>query len=264
MVNFVKPQTYLIGYTEINLDSLKEYLKDTEQEEFIADITQAQEQGVSNGEILCSFYAKMCYASLTTKKNLNISKIRDIASNIEGTINSGHGSVFEHCNLNFIVRDASRVYTHEQVRHRVGTAYSQTSGRYVRTDKLNFVFDPILDPVKEDIENILLQIQKSYKSIEEKLDLNNKKNFDEKKKLTSALRRILPNGQANELGFSLNLRSLRNIIPMRTSRHAEWEIRLIYGQVYDLVHEKYKMMFFDENIEMVDGLREITFKNKNL
>lgn len=245
MIEFVKPKVYFIGYTTVDFLELEKYLKDTDQLEFLEDIAIAKEQGLSDGEILCSFYAKMCYASLTTKKNKNISKIRGIKPNIKGTIESGHGSILEHCNLNFIVRDCSRIYTHEQVRHRVGAAYSQTSGRYVRSDVLSFVHDPILDSVKDDIEKLLNIIQDSYIELQKKIKIDEIPDFSTKKKITSALRRVLPNGQANELGFSLNLRSLRHIIPTRTSEHAEWEIREIFGQVFDLINEKYPAIFMD-------------------
>ena len=197
-------------------------------------------------------------------KNKNISKIRGIAENINGTIESGHGSVFEHCSINFLTTNCSRVFTHELVRHRVGTAFSQTSGRYVRTDSVDMVFDPILNPVKNEILEALNNIQLIYKTIEEKLDLNNIKDFSVKKKLTSAMRRILPNGQANEIGFSLNLRTLRHLIELRTSEHAEWEIRLVFNQVYELIHNIFPAMFIDAKLELVDGLNKISFKNKKI
>jgi thymidylate synthase ThyX len=115
--NFVKPKTYFIGATALDINSLTEYLTDTDQLCFLEEIEKAKEEGISDGEILCSFYAKLCYASLSLGKNKNITKIRAIADNILGTVDSGHGSVFEHAQLNFVVRDCSRVYTHEQVRH---------------------------------------------------------------------------------------------------------------------------------------------------
>jgi thymidylate synthase (FAD) len=260
----VSPKTYLTGITTMNLQGLRDYLSDTDQEEFLADIEQAQNEGLADGEILCSFYAKMCYASLTNKKNKNISKVRGIFDNIRGTIESGHGSVFEHCNINFITSNCSRVFTHELVRHRVGSAYSQTSGRYVRTDAISFVHDPILDSVKDEIEQGLEYLQNLYRKMEDKLGINDIKDFSVKKKLTSAMRRILPNGQANEIGFSLNLRSLRHLIELRTSRHAEWEIRIVFNQVYDLILAKFPAMFQDVTREMVDGAYEITFKNKKI
>ena len=174
------------------------------------------------------------------------------------------GSVFEHCFLNFTTNNCSRIYTHELVRHRAGTAFSQTSGRYVRTDTLYFVHDPILDPVLDDIKEALQFVEYKYTLIEEKLGINDIKDFGQKKKLTSAMRRILPNGQANEIGFSVNLRALRHTITMRTSEHAEWEIRVIFNQIFDLISKNYPAILHDAKTEIKDGLREITFANDKI
>lgn len=163
-------------------------------------------------------------------------------------------SVFEHCNLNFITTDCSRVFTHELVRHRVGTAFSQTSGRYVALTDIDFVTDPILKPVEEDIREIVEFIEKKAVEIREKLDVDNQ-DFTLKKKLTSAIRRIAPNGQANEIGFSMNIRSLRHILVLRTSPHAEWEIRLIFNQIGDIIESKWPLMLYGLNkVDTKDGL----------
>jgi thymidylate synthase (FAD) len=259
--NFVLPKVFFIGSTAPDFDEIKEYLKYTGQEEFIGDIFDAEVCGLNSGEILCSFYAKLCYASLTDKKNKNISRTRSIKANLDSILESGHGSVLEHCFLNFVVTDCSRVFTHELVRHRVGTSFSQTSGRYVRSDVLKLVVDPILEPAYDIIEEIRRVIQEYYKIAEERLNLNNIKDFDTKKKITSALRRVLPNGQANEIGFGLNLRTLRHTIEARTSQHAEWEIRYIFNQIFELVESKYPMMFVDASI---NHDKSITFKNKKI
>lgn len=264
MSKLVTPQTYLVGYTCLDTQGITEYLNNTGQEGFLEEIEQAIKEGLSQGEILCSFYAKLCYASLVLGKNENISKTRSIYDNILGTIKSGHGSVFEHCSLNFVTTGCSRIYTHEQVRHRVGSAYSQTSGRYVRTDEISFVHDPILDDCKDLIQDALDYLEKTYKAMEERKAINYIKDFAIKKKITSAMRRILPNGQGNELGHSVNLRGLRHTIVQRTSRHAEWEIRLIYNQIYDLVNNKYPAIFADSKKELVDGLMEVTFENEKI
>ena len=94
-------------------------------------------------------FAKLSTQALTVGKNENIKRVRDIPENIQNAFNQGHGSVFEHCQLNFIARNCSRVFTHEIVRHRAGTAFSQTSGRFVRGDSVDIVFDPILEPVRD-------------------------------------------------------------------------------------------------------------------
>lgn len=262
--HFVLPKTYWFGATALNFEEIKRYLKDTNQTEFLFDIEQARAEGLNEGEILCSLYAKLCYKSLVLGQNDNLSKIRSIADNIEATIESGHGSVFEGCMLNFCVTDCSRVFTHELVRHRVGTAFSQTSGRYVRSDELNLVIDPILAPINEDVENLRGQIESWYNEMVQKLGLNEMKNFSQKKKMTSALRRLMPNGQSNEIGVSFNIRSLRHLIELRTSRHAEWEIRYVFNDIYYLVKNKYPSIFADASSEIIDDIPEITFKYKKI
>jgi thymidylate synthase (FAD) len=261
--NFVLPKVFFIGSTSLNLDSIKEYLEETNQTSFIEEIEQAEKEGLNRGEILCSFYAKLCYASLTTTKNKNISKVRAISDNLLNILETGHGSVLEHCYLNFVVTDCSRVFTHELVRHRVGTSFSQTSGRYVRNDVLKLVVDPILEPVQREIEILRKQIEDGYKAIETRM-MDGVEDFSKKKKITSALRRIMPNGQSNEIGFGCNLRTLRQTIEARTSRHAEWEIRVIFNQIYLLVKDKYPMIFSDSKVELIDNEYEITFKNKKI
>jgi thymidylate synthase ThyX len=573
MGQLIKPKVYLVGYTTTDAIGMRDYLRESGNEDFHGVMDKAFSQGVQWGEILCSFYAKMCYASLTLGHNKNVAATRDIPSNIKACFNQGHGSVFEHCTLNFVVRNCSRVLTHELVRHRAGTAFclagdteiwsgarihgrwngsrkkwtikdlfgytrtshgrsrlklvtvrcfdgaefvpsrirgvmesgvkpvfkvtlsdgktircswdhrffsrsngnegwfslrhlragdsiatngrriarptkeqlqgeyldegltqpeiadshqvsealvkkwltnygikkpggghfasgstpwnkgikgvvtfsmsdeakanisrakkgsnnphwkgglsikkrkarglrksaceecgatedlhghhidrdhwnategniqtlcnschqklhrhedsnpnalvirwreivsiepdgtemtydlevdhpahnfvangfvthnSQTSGRYVRTDQIDFVFDPILIPVKDEIEELLSIIEERYQIMEEKLGLDSMKDFDVKKKFTSALRRILPNGQSNEIGFSVNIRALRHIVQLRTSRHAEWEIREVFSQVYNLAKAKFPLLFYGAKEEEVDGLVEVS------
>lgn len=263
----VLPKVFFIGETKIRLhnkNGLLDYLNYTDQFEFLDEIELAKKNDVSDGEILTSFYAKSCYSALTTKKNQNISRVRGIEDNIAGTIKSQHGSVAEHPVLNFMITDCSRILTHELVRHRVGCAYSQTSGRYVRTDVLKLVHDPILDPIKDHIIKAGLFLEDWYKDAVDKIGINNLKDFATKKKITSALRRLLPNGQSNEIGFSCNFRALRHILTMRTSRHAEWEIRHVFNQFYNLLKEEYKTILFDAKAENVDGLLEITFENEKI
>jgi thymidylate synthase (FAD) len=254
----VTPKVYLIGYTTLDTAALEQYLRDSGNEDFVESIIAARQRGLSDGEVLCSFYAKLCYASLTIGHNKNITRTRDIPENLIACFNQGHGSVFEHCQLNFVVRNCSRVFTHELVRHRAGTAFSQTSGRYVRGDSVDIVFDPILGPARSEIETLQYIIEERYRLLVQKFGLDQMTDFTLKKKITSALRRLLPNGQSNEIGFSVNLRALRHIVQLRTNRHAEWEIREVFGQVYRLVKDRYPLLFYGAHEEIVDGLVEVT------
>jgi thymidylate synthase (FAD) len=258
MGKFVTPKVYLIGYTGIDLNGLESYLRDTGNEYFLELLNTAKESGLSDGEILVSFYAKLCYASLSLGHNDNISKIRDIPDNLRATQESGHTSVWEHVMLNFVIKDCSRIMSHELVRHRTGTAYSQESGRYVRTNEVDIVFDPILEPVRDMIEKFQWTVENYYKHAVRAMKLDEMRDFSLKKKVTSALRRILPNGQSNEMGFSVNLTGLRHQVQVRTSRHAEWEIRLVYNQIYQIVKSKYPILFSDATETEVDGLLEVS------
>lgn len=175
---------------------------------------------------------------------------------------SGHVYCPKTENGIIFVRNTGKAFwagnTHELVRHRVGFAFSQTSGRYVRGDEVNIVFDPILEPVRHVVEETQLYLEQQYRFMVELMGLDEMKDFDRKKKITSALRRLLPNGQTNEMGFSVNLRALRHTVQVRTSRHAEWEIRLIYGEVYRLVKAEYPLIFYGATEETVNGLLEVS------
>jgi thymidylate synthase (FAD) len=258
MGKLVTPEVYLVGYSGIDPKGLTDYLGASGNLDFLQSVTDAKVQGLSDGEVLCSFYAKICYASLTLGHNDNITRVRDIPDNLRAAFDQGHGSVFEHASINFVVRNCSRVLTHELVRHRAGTAFSQTSGRYVRGNSVDIVFDPILDPVVETVQRLQHVIEGYYREMVKGMRLDDMTDFSRKKKVTSALRRLLPNGQSNEIGFTANLRSLRHIVQLRTSRHAEWEIREVFGQVYRLCKGKFPLLFHGAREEVVEGLVEVS------
>src|SRR4051812_6753983 len=100
MGKFVTPEVYHVGYTAIDESEMARYLRDSDNKRFAAEIREARKAGLSDAEILCSFYAKLCYASLSEGKNDNITKTRSISANLVATMNAAHMSVFEHANLN--------------------------------------------------------------------------------------------------------------------------------------------------------------------
>lgn len=257
MGKLVTPEVYWVGYTETNDSEIQRYLRDSGNDDFWQSIAEAREAGITNAEILCSMFAKLCYKSLTLGKNANITRVRDISDNLRGCFDVGHGSIFEHVGFNFVIRDCSRVFTHELVRHRIGTAFSQNSGRYIRLDEIDIIFDPILEPVREDFRDIQHYLEQKYAMMVQKMGLDKMTDFAKKKKITSALRRIAPNGQSNEIGFSVNLRSLRHTIMMRTNRHSEWEIRLVFANIYHQLKLHYPTIFHGATETVVDGITEV-------
>lgn len=253
----MKPKVYFVGSTQVNWSAIREYLTNNGLMEFWGEL---QESGVTGIEALCSIYAKLCYKSFTVAQNPNVTAVRSIKDNFIKVLESGHHSIFDHIQFNFIISPCSRVFTHEMVRHRIGVAYSQTSGRYVNlADGWDVMDDDSLAGLRDKLDDYKELSEQLYRDCAEALRLDDKP-FTEKKKLTSALRRhLVPSGVANELGMSLNLRAVRHVIQMRTSRHAEWEIRDVFNQVYDLLREQHKLIFHDAKEEMVDGYREIRF-----
>ena len=85
--------------------------------------------------------------------------------------------------------------------------------------------------------------------------------FKAKKTLTSAFRRIIGNGLANNITATYNHRALRHVIEMRTSHHAEEEIRLLFNKVFELVGNRYPSIYGDAELTMIDGYNEIIFKH---
>jgi thymidylate synthase (FAD) len=205
----------------------------------------------SHAEYLIELAGKNCYKSFSTDLNKNLTRVNGRNNHDyiqQGLVETGHGSVFEHATVTFALVDVSRVLTHELVRHRAGTAFSQESGRYVRTDQLCMYIPPDISD-NEDLLHAFMttaeMIFEQYKVLEKVSGINDMKDFDKKKKLTSALRRLLPNGQANSIIFTANHRTLRQIIEARTSVHAEEEIRVVFAEIFNLLKDKYVAIYAD-------------------
>lgn len=257
-MEFVEPRVYLIGETRIIEDQLELYLDHLGVPEWASDAPTDVEEVI---EVM----GRLCYRSFKPGLNPNVTKIREHNSDyLANIIRVQHGSVIEHGFLNFILADVSRVFTHELVRHRVGTAISQESLRFVRLDKLRFwipsIFrnhekrETLMQFITDKVELMeLWQIQLADILEIEKIPAG-KESFELKKKLTSAMRRLAPDGLATTIGWSVNPRELRNTIEMRTDPGAEEEIRLVFGKIAEIVTERYPNLFGDYTVEVVDGL----------
>ncbi|HWQ70375.1 MAG TPA: FAD-dependent thymidylate synthase, partial [Patescibacteria group bacterium] len=78
--------------------------------------------------------------------------------------------------------------------------------------------------------------------------------FYEKKVLTSAMRRIAPDGVATTLIWTANARTLRWVIESRTAPGAEVEIRSVFGKVAGIMAREAPNLFGDFTaIPLPDG-----------
>lgn len=231
--NTTQAQVFVIGQTQIDGGAIADYLSAIGVSPPAAQRIRNHELIATDAECLTEVYGRLCYKSWEPGLNPNVSKIReDVAEYLHNLIESGHGSVLEHTWINFIFHNVSRVLTHELVRHRVGTAFSQESMRYVRLDSAaRFRDNHYIDPLDADaLEDAVGDLMNVVESIGSKLDGSNMK-FDQKKKITSDLRSFIPMGVLTEIGFSANVRTLRHLIEQRTAPGAEHEIRELFSLV---------------------------------
>jgi thymidylate synthase (FAD) len=265
-MKIVEPQVFIVGESDLNKIGLNELLTSFGTPEWFTD-------SENSAEVLVEVAGKICYMSFDTSlnKNLTATGTRNNFTYIqEGLIGTGHGSVLEHVTVSLVFKDVSRIFTHELVRHRVGAAYSQTSGRFVRNSELSFW---IPSCIKESIELAEL-FDEAIKNQEEILQkmfdvsginrMKGKDAFTKKKELTSAFRRIVGNGVATNIFATYNHRALRNLIEQRTSRHAEEEMRLVFNKVFSILEGRYPAFYDDAEGQVINGLYEITFKSKKV
>lgn len=250
-VKLVRPKVFLVGETRVNAPGLEAYLAHI-------GVPQWQTDAPSDGERIAEVMGRLCYRSFEPGLNPNVTKVREgNKTYLDNIIQVGHGSVLEHAMLNFIFADVSRVVTHELVRHRAGTAISQESLRFVRLDSLS-AYAPVHIQENEAgmaiFTRTMAQLEAIQRELAEVYAINEESKFSVKKQLTSAFRRMAPMGVATTIGWSCNFRTLRHVIEHRTDPHAEEEIRFLFGEVFQLVKDRYPNAFGDYGVEMVDGL----------
>lgn len=248
MVEFVKPKAILVAQTkvlDVGMDEFKEHLGCPEWE------TDGFAEGTADE--LSEIGGRLCYKSFEPGMNPNVTKVREGNKNYIGNIlKHQHGSVVEHGTATFMFMDVTRVFTHEIVRHRVGTAFSQESLRYVRLDNLKAYYpDAFIDDVsdiaealgyeewedhakeflREEMTAAFTEAEERQKRIAEKLGLDQIKNFNIKKRITSSMRRMAPIGLCTNIMVTANHRTWRNIIEQRCNPHAEEEINTVIRSV---------------------------------
>lgn len=260
-MKFVTPKVFLIGESRVVEEGLQAYLDHVGVSGWATD-------AASDPERLCEVYGRLCYRSFEPGLNPNVTRVRQgNAKYLSHVLEVGHGSVIEHAVLNFVLADVSRVFTHELVRHRAGSAFSQESLRFVRLDTLAAYVPTHIQESPEGMAvftRTVEQLEELQQELAELFQIDEEKGFDRKKKLTSAFRRLAPEGVATTIGWSCNFRTLRHVIEMRTAPDAEEEIRLVFGQVFQTVRDRYPNLLGDYEVVEVDGLPWVKTAHKKV
>lgn len=241
------PQVFLIARPSVELDGMRAYLEDVGGGSWLD--TREQEDGVPGGELLAEFAGRMCYRSWEPGLNANVTRIRtDRQAYFANVMQSFHGSVLEHASYSFAFRHVSRVFTHELVRHRAGSAFSQESLRYVRLTDIGLRVPPALEPVRDQVISLVEQLEEFQVSAADALGLDDEGvPFAVKKEITSALRRLAPIGLSTDILWTANVRTLRHVIEMRTAPGAEEELRLVFDRVAEIMKLEAPLLFQDFN-----------------
>ena len=241
------PSVFLLARPTVDLEGMGAYLRASHDSPPTARRLDEGEQPPNAGELLVEFAGRACYRSWEPGLNPNVTKVRsDQRQYFANILSSAHGSVLEHANYSFALREVSRVATHEIVRHRAGSAFSQESLRYVRLADIGFRVAPALEPVRERVLAIVEQLEEFQRSAAVELGIDEEGvPFHVKKEVTSALRRLAPIGLSTDIIWTANVRTLRHVIEMRTAAGAEEELRLIFDQVAGLIVAEAPGLFQD-------------------
>jgi thymidylate synthase (FAD) len=241
------PSVFLIARPSLDLEGLRGYLGDVGGESWLELRLGEGEQERNDGQMLVEFGGRACYRSWEPGLNPNVTRIRtDRREYFANILRSGHGSVLEHANYSFALRNCSRVLTHELVRHRAGSAFSQESLRYVRLTDIGFRVPPALEPVREQVLSIVEQLEEFQVTAAKELGIEEDGvPFHVKKEVTSALRRLAPIGLSTDIVWTANARTLRHVIEMRTAEGAEEELRLVFDEIARVMQAEAPDLFQD-------------------
>ena len=247
----VEPEVFLVARPKVDYDAMAAYLREVGGERWLERIDR--DQLGNDAQDLAEFAGKMCYRSWEPGLNPNVRKVRDDQdAYLQNILKQQHGSVLEHVSFTFVLHNVSRVFTHEVVRHRPGTAVSQESLRYVRLDELPFWFP---DWAREDAElmkratALLTELEQFQQWMAGHFGLDeDDTKMHEKKAKTSFMRRFAPEGLATGLVWTANIRTLRHTIEARTDQGAEEEIRLVFGKIGELMRAEAPALFGDYTV----------------
>src|SRR5450631_2898734 len=232
-----RPSVFLIARPSIDVEGMRAYLADVGGESWLERRLGEGDGAFNGGELIVEFGGRACYRSWEPGLNANVSKVRtDQREYFANILRSAHGSVLEHANYSFALRNVSRVLTHELIRHRAGSAFSQESLRYVRLTDIGFRVPPALEPVRERVLAIVEQLEEFQVSAASELGVEEEGvPFHVKKEVTSALRRLAPIGLSTDIIWTANARTLRHVIEMRTADGAEEELRLVFDEIAQIM-----------------------------
>lgn len=187
-----------------------------------------------NAEEVIEDACRTCYLSFHRKNPPE--STRELITKI---LEKGHHSVLEHASATFRVLGASRVFTHEMVRHRF-VSPSQQSQRYVNEANTEVVVPPSVASHEEasaEFRRVVEEARAAYRRLVA---------FGIPKE---DARYLLPGGAASEIVLSANFREWRHVCEVRCHPRAHWEIRRVCLDMLRILKREAPIIFEDFTID---------------
>lgn len=197
---------------------------------------------VKDDNLVIAAAAKQCY-----NKNFNYIEFYNNHINENKTKNqefikriadSGHTSILEHASATFLITGVSRALTHQLVRHRIAS-YTQQSQRYVDMEDFKFVIPPSIlkcnnEEVLTEYNYIMNRIEKSYKFLVSELV----KSGRTEQQAREDARFVLPNAAETQIVMTMNYRELGDFLGKRMCKRAQWEIRQMATEIFNIMSKQ--------------------------
>lgn len=160
------------------------------------------------------------------------SKLGDAENFVRKIIKLGHTSVLEHVSLTFhIICD--RAIMAELTRHRLAS-FTVESTRYVKYDELTVIQPPL------PTDDAIIAFRWAMREYERNYQM-----FIKNGEKPEIARAVLPLCTATELYMTANLREIRHILKLRTDKAAHPQMRVVAGQILDILREKLPVIVED-------------------
>lgn len=197
---------------------------------------------VKDDNLVIAAAAKQCY-----NKNFNYIEFYNNHINENKTKNqefikriadSGHTSILEHASATFLITGVSRALTHQLVRHRIAS-YTQQSQRYVDMSELKYIVPPSIaacnDPaVISEYKWVMDKIEITYKYLVRELI----KSGRTEQQAHEDARFVLPNAAETQIVMTMNYRELGDFLGKRMCKRAQWEIRQMATEIFNIMSKQ--------------------------
>ena len=108
------PTVFLIARPSLDLEGMRGYLRDVGGESWLERRLEESGGEPNGGELIVEFGGRACYRSWEPGLNANVTKVRtDQREYFANILRSAHGSVLEHANYSFAMRNVSRVFCYD-------------------------------------------------------------------------------------------------------------------------------------------------------